>query len=606
MRVAQAAPSSWRIPLAFGGLALCVFYLLFSSWRAYAQVLDAQRARLHGEQVLRALNQLGREVVPDGSRALCAATGSPIESAAPSTGDWRNSIAQLRTLLADNPVQYERLGALRTALLEWQEIYILPVERACSEGQRLGAPYVQTLARVAQPTRQRIAALIEQLAATETALIAQREQHAQEVRGGAGTQFALATIASVVLGVVAVLAVRGFTTRLADSNRRLRREATERGVAQEQLQDSQRRLRMVLEHIPDAVIAFDAAGRIQWLNPAGELMFGRSRQSASGQPIALLIPALADELDWPVTQPQAELEGSSPLPWTARRDTLEGVKPGGAEFPIETALVQTRVEGDRIGVCVCRDLTEVQRVERMKHEFVSMVSHELRTPLTSIRGSLSMLADGTAGELQPAVQRLVNLAHDNSERLVALVNDILDFEKLRAGEVRMQIEPLDLVDCVQAAAEACEGYAETHRVKLLPQRSAEAVPVLGDMQRIGQVLANLLSNAVKFSPAEGAVQVVAGVHDGEGRVWVIDAGPGVPPAFVDRLFEPFAQAEGLNARKRGGTGLGLAISRAMMEQMGGRIGLEPQRPGQGAAFWIALPLRPTAMDPARSRPMPLG
>ena len=603
--MARRGQNPWRIPVAFGGLALCVFYLLFSSWRAYGQVLDAQRARLHGEQVLRALNQLGREVVPDAGRALCAATGSPIEAEARPQGDWRLTVAQLRTLLADNPAQYDRANALRTALLEWQEVYVLPVERGCTGGQRLGAPYVQTLARVAQPTRQRVTGLIDQIAATETALLAQRESHVQQVLGGAGTLFVAVTIASVVLGVVAVLAVRGFTTRLAESNRRLRREAAERGVAQEQLQDSQRRLRMVLEHIPDAVIAFDASGRVQWLNPAGELMFGRSRQSASGQPIALLIPALADELDWPVTQPQAELEGSSPLPWTARRETLQGVKSGGMEFPIETALVQTRVEGDRIGVCVCRDLTEVERVERMKHEFVSMVSHELRTPLTSIRGSLSMLADGTAGSLSPPVQRLVNLAHDNSERLAALVSDILDFEKLRAGEVRMHIEPLDLADCVRGAVQACEGYAQQHEVTLVAQAVAP-VPVLGDSQRIGQVLANLLSNAVKFSPKGGQVQIIAAEHDGDGRVWVVDAGPGVPASFADRLFEPFAQAEGLDARKRGGTGLGLAISRAMMEQMGGRIGLEAQRAGQGAAFWIALPIRTPSVDAARSRPMPLG
>jgi NtrC-family two-component system sensor histidine kinase KinB len=590
-----------RVPLLFALLALCVLGLLAMSWKAYDDLQQAQRERDHADAVLAGLAELERATAPQSALLLCAVSGaSRIE--VPRPPDPLPFLERLRRLLADDAAQLGVLAELPPLLAALQRSYLEPLDQACREGRRLTDALALDYSALGVAHRSRIHGHIDELRRTERRRLFDGQARLQARSDDAGQLFALFAVATAVLAVVATIGMRGVTTRLAVANRRLRREATDRSMAQEQQRESQRRLEMVLDHIPDAVIAFDADARVQWINPAGEAMFGRFAVGLRAQPMALLVPELDHWLHWPDTQPEIDPEVVLPESWTARRETLYGLRADGSEFPIEIALVQTRVNGERVGVCVCRDLTELERVERMKHEFVSMVSHELRTPLTSIRGSLSMLSGGMAGELSAPVQRLVGLAHDNSERLVALVNDILDFEKLRAGEVRMDLQPVDLRDEVRAAVEACEGYAREHRVAVEIQAGDAAVTVQADPLRLGQVLANLLSNAIKFSPQGGEVQVVVSRHEGEGRIWVIDSGPGVPPGFVDRLFEPFAQADDLQTRKRGGTGLGLAISRAMAEQMGGHIGVEPPRPGQGSVFWVSLP--PPAAAPAAPAAVP--
>jgi NtrC-family two-component system sensor histidine kinase KinB len=588
MRVSGVGGIARRVPMLFALLAVCVLGLLAMSWRAYAELQDAQAWRDDTREVLTDLDRLERATAPQPALVQCAAHGSAAAAAAEPPNP-APIIERLRKRLQDNPVQQGALDELPVLVEVLRRAYIEPLVAACRGGRVLGVERALDLAAVGVHHRGRVQQQLERLRAVELERLTEREARLQSRTDDAARLFALFAVGTVLLAVVATVGLRAFTARLADSNRRLRREATERGVVQEQLRESQRRLEMTLDHIPDGVIAFDAGTRVQWINPAAEVMFGRSRAGMRAQPVSLLIPELDHRTEWPDTVPPEDAPAATP--WHARRETMYGLRADGAEFPIEVALVQTRVGGERVGVCVCRDLSQLERMERMKHEFVSMVSHELRTPLTSIRGSLAMLADGMAGELTGPVHRLVGLAHQNSERLVALVNDILDFEKLRAGEVRMELAPLDLVDEARAALESCEGYAHQHRVATRLQ-SAGAVPAVGDAQRLQQVLANLLSNAIKFSPEGGEVTVHVDAGGGEPRLWVIDQGPGVPAAFVEQLFEPFAQASNLQTRKRGGTGLGLAISRAMMEQMGGRIGLEPPEPGRGAVFWIALPPAP--------------
>lgn len=603
-RVEPGASLAWRLPVAFGALVLCLLVLLISTWNAYGEVRDAQRSRTRSEEVLGRLAELQAQSQPGAMLALCAATGGPPLSQPRPAGEWAQTLEGLSRLVADNPAQVERARNLDAALRDWQQAYDLPLRDACERGIKLGAAQVLSFARVAQPARERVVATIESMRTTETMLQTERENRLREVADSSARMFLLLSAATVLLGMAAVIVVRSFTRQVVDSNRRLRLEGEVRAVSQQRLRESQRRLRMVLDHLPDAVIAFGEQGQVQWLNPAGEAMFRRSRASVTGSPITELMPALEDELHWPSTEPDAPAEDTPAEdsrfllePWTAHRITIDGVRAAEnngrtqTRFAADVALVRARVDGDRLGVCIVRDLSDVERVERMKRDFVSMVSHELRTPLTSIRGSLSMLSDGSAGELSPPARRLVMLAHTNSERLVALVNDILDLEKLRAGEIRMTPVPLDLAEAARQAIDACEAIAAQQQVHVTLERQLAPVPVTADPLRLAQVLTNLLSNAIKFSPAHTDVNVVVRTQADQARVSVIDSGPGVPPDFAPRLFEPFAQADDLNTRKKGGTGLGLVISRALIEQMGGEIGLERSQPGQGAAFWISLPLR---------------
>jgi len=234
------------------------------------------------------------------------------------------------------------------------------------------------------------------------------------------------------------------------------------------------------------------------------------------------------------------------------------------------------------------DITELKRIDRMKTEFISTVSHELRSPLTSIRGSLGLIAGGVAGELPEAAKSLVGIAKNNCERLIRLINDILDSEKIESGKMRLDLQVVNIGQLVQQAVTANDGFASQHGVTVQVQAPDETLQARIDSDRAIQVLTNLLSNAVKFSPPEGTVQVKVLRGANGVRVEVLDSGPGIPQDFQDRIFQKFSQADSSDSRQKGGTGLGLNISKALVEKMGGQIGFASAA-GAGATFFFEFP-----------------
>jgi signal transduction histidine kinase len=237
---------------------------------------------------------------------------------------------------------------------------------------------------------------------------------------------------------------------------------------------------------------------------------------------------------------------------------------------------------------VIRDVDERKRVERMKDDFISVVSHELRTPLTSIRGSLSLITGGVAGKLPDQARTLVEIAAKNSDRLVRLVNDILDLEKMESGTMILRPSPVEVTPLLEQAVEINRAYCDLYGVGLQIVEEAEDARVWADADRLQQVLANLLSNAAKNSPRGGTVEIGACRVDGLLRVRVTDHGSGIPPEFQPHVFEKFAQADVSPARQSGGTGLGLSISKAIVEQHGGRLWFETS-PETGTTFLFDLP-----------------
>jgi signal transduction histidine kinase len=232
---------------------------------------------------------------------------------------------------------------------------------------------------------------------------------------------------------------------------------------------------------------------------------------------------------------------------------------------------------------------ERKRLERLKDEFVSTVSHELRTPLTSIAGSLGLLMGKAAGILPKSAERLLEIAHTNSVRLVRLVNDILDIEKLESGGATFDLKRVNVGSLVGQMVEEIRGMAEGHQVKIRIEAAAAIGEVRADTDRLGQVITNLLSNAVKFSAPNDEVLIT--IENGVDlvRISVRDHGPGISDEFKPHVFERFAQADATDARRKGGTGLGLSIVKEIVDRLAGEVGFG-DAPGGGTIFHVELPV----------------
>jgi PAS domain S-box-containing protein len=239
------------------------------------------------------------------------------------------------------------------------------------------------------------------------------------------------------------------------------------------------------------------------------------------------------------------------------------------------------------------DITQRKNLERIKSEFVSTVSHELRTPLTSIRGSLGLLEGGVLGVIPPKALALISVASKNCQRLITLVNDILDMDKLLSGKMNLDIINTDLNELILQSIEANAGYGSSYQVQFDFENSTAAArtPQFGqvDVNRFMQIMANLLSNAAKFSKPQSQVNIRLQANEHFLRIEVEDHGEGIPLDFQSRIFEAFAQADSANTRKQGSTGLGLNISKNLVEKMGGEIGFQTKL-GVGTTFWFTVPV----------------
>jgi signal transduction histidine kinase len=260
---------------------------------------------------------------------------------------------------------------------------------------------------------------------------------------------------------------------------------------------------------------------------------------------------------------------------------------GEAETWYENVARTTMWQGRVAVQCSLTDISGRKEVERLKNEFVSVVSHELRTPLTSVTGSLGLIQSGALGALPDKVEPLIKIAHSNTQRLVALVNDILDVEKIEAGHMEFHMEPVDATELGAQALAENVFYGAKFNVGFELQPEMAKAYVSADKDRLLQVLANLLSNAAKFSPQGGRVVLKLTEHDGAIRFSVIDEGAGIPEAKLETIFEKFKQADSSDSRAKAGTGLGLAICQSIAQHHGSRIEVSSVE-GEGSTFYFEL------------------
>ncbi|WP_017721225.1 PAS domain S-box protein [Kamptonema formosum] len=448
------------------------------------------------------------------------------------------------------------------------------------------------------------------------------------------------------------------------------RDITDRKRIEAALERLRHQNELILNSAGEGICGLDARGRITFVNPAASRMLGYEIKELLGEPFPpeggrCESGAVSERLnkDSHASAKVSPSSGETQLSPSQHSPIYASLQDGSAHhvtdelfwgkngsFPVEYVSTPILERGKIVGAVVTfKDITERLAVERMKDEFISVVSHELRTPLTSMRGALGLLAAGLLTDQPEKAKRMLDIALSNTERLVRLINDILDLERIQSGKIVMEKQLCDAGDLMKQAVEEMQAMALKEGVTLSVQ------PILGhpqgvlleaDRDRIVQVLTNLLSNAIKFSPARTRVSVTGSVREqpqegvgggaqprgatptrghppqaagervasvrpagtgatpaagGDGAqarepapaellIAVADQGRGIPAEKLDTIFERFQQVDSSDSRAFGGTGLGLAICRTIVQQHGGRIWAESTL-GHGSTFCFTLPLR---------------
>lgn len=399
--------------------------------------------------------------------------------------------------------------------------------------------------------------------------------------------------------VVAYVGIARDITQRKALEHQLRQNLAEIQSARELAQAQATRLTALLDSVGEAIVMVDTLGMCVVANHQVGGMLGIPAEQLVGKSVHELHALAVRTLGMPA------------FPWQPAPD-------GGPPIELETNVIQTREERPRVfhefaapvtdgegrvlgRIYVYRDITKETELDRMKTEFIATVSHELRTPMTSIKGALGLVLGGAAGELPPEARELLTIARNNTDRLIRLINDILDISRIEAGKLEIRRAPLSPAEVVRRAVQEMTAFARQRSIVLTAEVPEGLPRVMADADRLHQVLDNLLSNAVKFSPEGSEVRIRAEAAGDMVRFDVIDRGPGIPPDQIEAIFERFYRIDNAASRRTGGTGLGLTICKAIVEEHGGRIWVE-SKVGEGSTFSFTIPAEPRGPAPAAPCP----
>lgn len=335
----------------------------------------------------------------------------------------------------------------------------------------------------------------------------------------------------------------------------------------------------VLEALGSGVVAVDAAGLVLFVNSAFSRYSGIAASECVGRPFAALAGELEARLG-PQARPSLEGEASSrEVEWRTENGIL---------YLREDRTPLLSADGVPSGLVLAyHDIRREKAIDRMKSEFISVASHELRTPMTSIKGSVNLILSGFSGQITADTQELLEIAQKNCDRLIRLINDILDIAKIEAGQIKLKLGPVNLAEAARRAMRGVKSLADQHSV-VLRLECPEPVPAVeGDRDRIDQVITNLLGNAIKFSPPEGEVCISISAVDNAVQCAVQDQGCGIAESDLSRVFGKFQQVG--ESSMRGGTGLGLAIAQALVNEHKGKLWVESEI-NHGSRFIFQLPV----------------
>jgi PAS domain S-box-containing protein len=364
----------------------------------------------------------------------------------------------------------------------------------------------------------------------------------------------------------------------------------------------------IIQNMADGLLVLDQNGHIMSSNAACLSIFGYDKQNITGRDFYYLLEdedykepifsekqPLANALEKP-----ADNKDCVPSEYTAKE--YVGKRADGEVFIFEVRYSKIENDGEIYFIALVRDISERKRIERMQTEFVSVVSHELRTPLTSIAGALGLISGGALGEVEDKIKKMVDVAYSNSKRLSFLINDLLDMEKLVAGQMRLEVSWTLLNPIMVLSRESNLHYGEGKNIDIKLSLDDD-IEVCVDQHRLIQVMSNLISNAIKFSPAGSQVEIATELLDEQRRVKIMvkDQGVGIPLSYQDKIFEKFIQVDASDSRNNHGSGLGLAITRGLLEKMNGEISVESSK-GEGAVFSFSLPIAQTQYARTKNKP----
>jgi PAS domain S-box-containing protein len=364
----------------------------------------------------------------------------------------------------------------------------------------------------------------------------------------------------------------------------LRIDITNFKMREKALSESEDRYRSLVETLPDAVVVVSHDQGILFANPQAAILYAvENSDDLLGKTFANFIHPDFRELA--MTHREEREEKGHHAGFHLKHRAIDG-----RVFDAEFSAVTIPWDDREAGLLIIRDISELQELNRVKDEFVATVSHELRTPLTSIKGSLGLLKSETLGALPEQMKSMIEIAYNNSDRLVLLINDILDIQKFEAGRMDLNLKTIDPVELVKKSIEVNQGYSDEYKTPFVLKEANPGLLIEGDEGRLMQVLSNLLSNAAKFSPEGSTVELSVDKDDGMVLISVTDQGHGIAEENQDQIFEKFTQVDSTDTRQIGGTGLGLSISKSIVEEHGGLMDFESKL-DPGSTFFFTLPIK---------------